>query len=311
MVKLLALILTFTLTESALGKASCNPRNIDTSCEGNPVPLHLTFDDGPHGNTAEILKILKRTKVKASFFVLGDHLIDKNCLEKNSKQYELLNQMVDEGHRVGSHTYSHIKHVDYVNAGKAWKANIDKSFTCEGEPTILSSFFKPPPPMVRLPYGQGYFEQAVKKNRKSGLKIMSYLREQNLVHVAWNIDSEDWKERTHKPGMLLEKIVNQMCQTGGGIVLMHDHSIPVKNELACVISELKKGGNSFKDLSFFNKVRRDEGKGLKLIGDEQGNLKVKSVMNSPAPKTKPCEPSKLYLDKEFIKVLKEVQEVSE
>jgi hypothetical protein len=60
----------------------------------------LTFDDGPNPNTTpQILDILKKNNVKATFFVIG----------KNAERYpEIIKRIMDEGHLIGNHSYSHI-----------------------------------------------------------------------------------------------------------------------------------------------------------------------------------------------------------
>lgn len=60
----------------------------------------LTFDDGPDAKyTPELLDLLKKYHVKATFFVVGEHA------EKNP---ELLKRMRREGHAIGIHHYKHV-----------------------------------------------------------------------------------------------------------------------------------------------------------------------------------------------------------
>ena len=67
----------------------------------DPNGVFLTFDDGPTpGITEWILSTLKRYDAKATFFVLG----------KNAEMYpDLYQKILDEGHKIGNHTYSHQK----------------------------------------------------------------------------------------------------------------------------------------------------------------------------------------------------------
>ena len=67
---------------------------------------YLTFDDGPYYSTNEVLNILKRYKVKATFFTIG---LDKDICYDN-KNYSCANtykKIVDNGHTIANHTYSH------------------------------------------------------------------------------------------------------------------------------------------------------------------------------------------------------------
>ena len=67
----------------------------------DPEGVFLTFDDGPTpGITEWILATLDKYDAKATFFVLG----------KNVEMYpDLFRRIVDAGHKVGNHTYSHQK----------------------------------------------------------------------------------------------------------------------------------------------------------------------------------------------------------
>ncbi len=66
--------------------------------DGDKV-VYLTFDDGPSANvTPQILDVLKKYRVKATFFVLG-HLAEKNP--------GVIERMAKEGHAIANHTYSH------------------------------------------------------------------------------------------------------------------------------------------------------------------------------------------------------------
>ena len=67
--------------------------------EGDVKRLWLTFDEGyENGYTAQILNTLKEKDVRAVFFVTYDYAV---------KNPELIRRMIDEGHTVGNHTFSH------------------------------------------------------------------------------------------------------------------------------------------------------------------------------------------------------------
>ena len=74
--------------------------HVVTGCR-NPRHVALTFDDGISDYTNELLEILKRYRVQATFFVLGQTLETNNFFKK------LLIRMVREGHVVASHSYNH------------------------------------------------------------------------------------------------------------------------------------------------------------------------------------------------------------
>ena len=95
----------------------------------NDHSVYLTFDDGPiPESTPYILKVLKEFDVKATFFVVGDNV---------RKYPELYQQILNEGHRVGNHTYNHIggaRHSIYT-----YEKNVKK---CDD--LIHSDLFRPP-----------------------------------------------------------------------------------------------------------------------------------------------------------------------
>lgn len=66
--------------------------------ETNEKVVALTFDDGPTNNVKQILPLLDTYHAKATFFLIG------NELEKNLSLGEAI---VQSGHQVGNHTYSH------------------------------------------------------------------------------------------------------------------------------------------------------------------------------------------------------------
>ena len=64
--------------------------------------VYLTFDDGPSTtNTPQVLDVLDKYNVKATFFVLG------SSIDKNDQAKEILKEEVERGHAIGNHTYSH------------------------------------------------------------------------------------------------------------------------------------------------------------------------------------------------------------
>jgi peptidoglycan/xylan/chitin deacetylase (PgdA/CDA1 family) len=59
----------------------------------------LTFDDGPDPTyTPRILEILRRCNAKATFFLIG---------EKAARERQLVCRILEEGHEIGNHSYSH------------------------------------------------------------------------------------------------------------------------------------------------------------------------------------------------------------
>ncbi|MBR6191038.1 MAG: polysaccharide deacetylase family protein [Prevotella sp.] len=91
--------------------------------------VFLTFDDGPiPESTPYILDILKEFNIKATFFVVGENV---------KRHPELYQRIIDEGHRVGNHTYNHIGSLrHYIST---YMDNVEK---CNA--LIHSDLFRPP-----------------------------------------------------------------------------------------------------------------------------------------------------------------------
>src|ERR1044072_5191251 len=79
----------------------------------------LTFDDGPHPTrTVQILDLLKRYNVKATFFVITSQITEGN--------FHLIKRMLDEGHIVASHGRNHDNSNNIPH--EVWKARVKQSF---------------------------------------------------------------------------------------------------------------------------------------------------------------------------------------
>ena len=78
--------------------------------------VYLTYDDGPSKNTPRILDVLKKYGVKATFFVIG---------KEDEESLALYKRIVDEGHTIAVHTYSH-KYHDIYQSVDAYLEDFEK-----------------------------------------------------------------------------------------------------------------------------------------------------------------------------------------
>lgn len=91
--------------------------------------IFLTFDDGPIPDvTPEVLKILKKEQVKATFFCVGENI---------AKYPDLFEQVKADGHHIGNHTYNHLNGMKTTK--KEYLENIAK---CQA--LVHSKLFRPP-----------------------------------------------------------------------------------------------------------------------------------------------------------------------
>ena len=172
--------------------------------------VYITFDDGPTPDvTEQILEVLDKYSVKASFFCCGQNA-DANP--------ELLKKIADEGHTIGYHSYSH-KDILKTKPSE-WIADVERK-------SALSDV-----KLFRPPYGRILFRHY--RSLKSRYKF-----------VFWDVMSYDY-DATRSPESimsLLEKSVRE-----GSVVVFHDKEKCKGNTLAVLpqfIELIKSKGYSF------------------------------------------------------------------
>ncbi|WNQ13975.1 polysaccharide deacetylase family protein [Paenibacillus aurantius] len=132
---------------------------------GTKREVALTFDDAPDANfTPQILDVLKRKGVKATFFVVGNRVL---------AHPDIVKRMVQEGHTIGNHSYNH------ANLPKLTDAEFRDQITKTDE--LIRQYTGFTPNIVRPPYGNIAEEQ------------IQWLASQHKKIVNWNVDSLDWK----------------------------------------------------------------------------------------------------------------------
>ncbi len=162
--------------------------------------VYLTFDDGPSIYTGQILDVLKANDVKATFFVIG----------REEEYYEYYQRIVEEGHTIGLHSYSHV-YQDFYASQESFAEELarlnDLIFNLTGE---KSSIF-------RFPGGSS--------NSVAPLPVeeyISYLNENDIDYYDWNSLSGDAVTNGLSPQHLVNNIMNDVSKNEDSIVLMHD-----------------------------------------------------------------------------------------
>ena len=182
----------------------------------NYMKIALTFDDGPHPKyTPQILEILKRYDIKATFFTVGI----------NAFYYQqTLKMIIDSGHEIGNHTYTHPR----VNCIR--KENLMQEIEkCEDTIYSLTDYrtklFRPP---------EGMIDSA----------SLNILRDLDYSVILWDIDTRDW---AHTPANeIAENVIKNI--SSGDIILMHDYigtNSPTCAALEIFVPELIRQGYNF------------------------------------------------------------------
>lgn len=161
----------------------------------------LTFDDGPHPTrTAKMLDVLKKHEVKAIFFVLTSQI--------NDNTFSLIKRMLDEGHLVGSHGYTHDRARDLTK--EEWKKKIAQSFSDLAKWYKLAGheFTKH---YYRFPYGE-YGTRSDYHHINALKEVSQELMGENCINMAfWDVDTADWV-----PGMTSKEIANNIIAHNEG-----------------------------------------------------------------------------------------------
>ncbi|SEN35144.1 polysaccharide deacetylase family protein [Lihuaxuella thermophila] len=178
----------------------------------------LTFDDGPDRYyTIQILNILKREQVPATFFVIGNMA---------QKYPDVLKRIDQEGHVVGNHSWNHPQLTKISAEGVN-----DQIFRTN---EIIHRTLGKTPMLIRPPYGS-VNERVERQLGSKGFKI-----------INWSVDTLDWRGRSSK--RILKTVKNQIQP--GGIILQHSAGPKGKlngtiQALPEIITYLKQNGYQF------------------------------------------------------------------
>lgn len=179
--------------------------------------IALTFDDGPWGKTTlQVLDILKKNDIKATFFWVGEQLQSYPAVAR---------RVVAEGHAIGNHTWHHsYRQMDEARAAKEIDDTAALIYKTTG---VTTSYFRPPGGILQ-----------------NGLA--AYAQKNNYAVMMWSINSVDSSRHRLAAPKLVKNILKSAFP--GSIVLLHDgggnHSTTVQ-ALPQIVEKLKKQGYKF------------------------------------------------------------------
>ena len=196
-------IKTPKIAQSILKKAVWNIPNNDRR-------IFLTFDDGPTPSiTNQTLDILEEHKIKATFFCLGSQV---------EKHPEIFQRIINEGHTVGNHSYSHLK--GWTTNNKIYLEDVHR-----GESLIDSNLFRPP----------------CGKIKRSQINSLS----PQIKIILWDVLPGDFSSKND-----VEKIVSNTLNSveSGSIIVLHDNDkcgTKMLQALPIIIDKLQEKKYSF------------------------------------------------------------------
>ena len=219
-------VLTFLLLFRFFVLPSAAEVKVYRSVETEKKQIALTFDDGPHPTlTPKILEILARYHVPATFFMVGQNVLNYP---------EAARVVIDAGHEVGNHTFTH-PHIASLNE----QAIFEEIGRCED---ALGKLCEYRPHILRTP--QGVLTPSLEK----------CLLEEDYILVLWSLDTRDWDNKS------TDAIVRSVLDgvKSGDIVLMHDYigyNSKTPEALETIIPELLSRGYEFVTVSELLGVR--------------------------------------------------------
>ncbi len=212
-------MLLFVLSTQSLAQAQNN--SITDPGQNN---VALTFDDGPNPNhTEKILNILKKYKIKATFFVLGSF----------AERYpEIIKKIYNQGHTIANHTMSHPM-LTRVNQKQLEYQILETN-------KIIKKITGHTPTCIRPPYGM------------TNHHIHKYIKSIGMVSINWDLNSFDYKK------LGSNKLAHWVLKKSqpGYVILMHDGGGDRKQTikaLPIIIEGFQKRGMGFAKICEFKK----------------------------------------------------------
>lgn len=150
----------------------------------------LTFDDGPNRSTEDVLRILDRYRIRATFFLIGSQV---------NRHSDMVARMVRAGHEVGNHTFAH----SYTS--ETTVEEMERDIYLAEKAIVEASgrlplYFRPPGGVVN--------DRVKKASGRMGYSIM-----------LWDVDSRDWALRGES-SRIVENVLQQVRP--GSVILLHD-----------------------------------------------------------------------------------------
>lgn len=194
------------------GQASQMPQEASAQENADPVTdahsgqeqihkVYLTFDDGPSIYTNDILDILDRYQVKATFFVVGREGTDAE---------EALQRIVEDGHTLGMHSYSH-KYKELYESMDSFTRDFEQIRDYVYQATGVESVY------YRFPGGSSNTVSEIDMH-----EFIDYLESRGVEYYDWNVSSGDGGSMKLTTDTLLENCTKDIDTRDTSIILLHD-----------------------------------------------------------------------------------------
>jgi len=190
---------------------------------------YLTFDDGPSHITKDIIDVLKEYQVKATFFILG------STMKEEEKEY--LKQMVEDGHTIGIHTFSH-NYKEIYSSVEAFLEDFYEDYKLIYDITgVQVNIFRFPWGSYNL-YNKGIRDELIEEMERRG-----------FTYYDWNVSAED-SVGNPTEYRIKQNVLKDLSRYKQPIILMHDSAINrlTARILPDIIKEMQDKGYVFDTL---------------------------------------------------------------
>lgn len=218
------LFFLFFILISPFSKVRCEDELLKEKSEKT---VYLTFDDAPGKKTTiEMLDILKKEKVPATFFVIGNQVCG---------QEDIILRMKNEGHSIGLHSFTHERNnlyrsnQDFINEMKKCQ---DELFRVTGDYYCI----------LRFPFGSNNSTYKLTKS------MADCVHENGFRIYDWTQDTLDGANPHSSPDQILNRAISNKDNV---VILMHTSNININSAKALggIINYYKSQGYTFKKIT--------------------------------------------------------------
>ncbi|MGN1161776.1 MAG: polysaccharide deacetylase family protein [Candidatus Fimenecus sp.] len=216
----------------AAKRATSTTKRVDNQSVTPPTPpappsgktVYLTFDDGPSQYTPEILNVLDRYGVKATFFVV------------NGRYNSVMKDIVNRGNAIGLHSYSH-NYAGIYSSDSAFYSDLNKISAVVKEQTGVET------KIMRFPGGSS---NTVSKKYSPGImsRLAKSVTENGYVYFDWNCANGD-AAGANTVEKQLANCKSYPKSASNIVVLMHDNKSTTLAALPKIIEYYQSCGMSF------------------------------------------------------------------
>ena len=207
-------------------------RSAVTEYDDDEDCIYLTFDDGPSPYTEDLLEILDRYDIKATFFLSP---------EDTEYDFRMMRLITEKGHAIGIHTYSHVFYKIYSDV-ESYLEDFAQAYELVYRATGQKCRF------YRFPGGS-----VNSYNYRIRSELIDEMSRRGFTYFDWNVDSRDATGANTE--QIQSNVLNQTPKVSPAIILMHDGMENTSLVLGDIIKALKADAKGYSFRVITEKVR--------------------------------------------------------